>query len=193
MRTKTLFGFMAVALAATASCLAETAVLEPSSATGIVGETDGGIDARLLLLFDLDVIPGDAFIEYAGLALYDGADVPWDAPFVPVVIAAMTSDWDASNASWDGPSPGQSWEDLGGDWDQEYTTSRVLVTKAKTPTKFNLIHMVERWVSGEMPNYGIIAIIEEVADLQDVVPTFNAEALKPTLTIRYFIFSQDSP
>ena len=193
MRAQTLFGFLAAVFVATVPCLADIVVLEPSCTTSIVGETEDGTDSRLLLLFDLELIPKDAIIEYVGLSLYDEAEVPWNAPFVPVVIGAMTSDWDVSTASWDGPSSGETWQDLGGDWDQGYTTSRVLVTKAKAPTKFNLIHMVEGWVTGQIPNYGLIAIVEEVADLQDVVPAFNAETLKPTLTIRYFIPSQDSP
>ncbi len=179
-----LFAVLPLALAVASASFAETIVLTPDLAADMTGETDGGLDARVVMAFDLDVIPKDALIEYAGLTLYDETGVPWEAAFVPVVVGALARDWDASDASW---------EDLGADLDPRFTAYRVLVSKARTPAKFDLTRLVESWVGGEIPNYGIIAMIEEVADLQDVVRHFNAETLKPSLKIRYFLPSEDTP
>ncbi|MBN1426640.1 DNRLRE domain-containing protein [Candidatus Fermentibacteria bacterium] len=158
---------------------AETLVLQPSAAAGMTGEADGAMDARLLLRFDLEGIPEGALIQYAGLRLHDDSGVPWDAQFVPVVVAALKGDWEAS-------------DDISSlDWDARFTTARVLVTGAKRASRLHVTPIVDAWAKGTIPNHGFVAMIEEVADLQDVVPHFNAETLKPTLEIRYLLPQTD--
>lgn len=194
MRSRSLLlGLLAILMLAAAGSFAETICLYPVEATDLSGETDFAIDSRILLEFDLSALPSEAMIQHADLLLSDDADLPWEAPYVPVTVGALTRNWDASNASWDGFSSDESWQNPGGDWDSQLTAYRVLVSKARAPAKFFLTHIVKRWINGEIPNYGIIAMIEEVADLQDVVRHFNAETLKPSLKIRYFLPSEDTP
>ncbi len=85
----------------------EIIVLEPSAVATIVGEADpashdGVAEPRVLLRFDFSSIPEAAKIQYAGLMLSDETGLPWRVPHVPVIVGALTRDWNTSSASWDG-------------------------------------------------------------------------------------------
>jgi hypothetical protein len=187
-----LTGLLMVLLVIPVGSLADVMEFDVDQAAAFVGEEDGIYDARVLLSFDLSDLPANAQVSYAGLRLFDETDLPWEAPHVPVTVAALTTDWDTS-ASWDGPSSGESWDNDGGDWHSALTSYRVLVLDPGAPAKFLMTEIVQQWVGSEIPNYGIIAWIEEVADLQDIVQYFNAQTLKPSLQVRYFLPSQDGP
>ena len=181
-------------LAATTEAIdLESTVLFPSQTASFSGETDGGVDPRVLVEFDLSSIPRGARIRYAGLALTDNGEIPWDAPFVPVSIGAISRDWDPSSVDWTAPSSGQDWEEAGGDWNPDFSAYRVIVRDARAPARFLVTHFAQEWLDGSLPNHGIIAMMEDVADLQDIAESFNARALKPSLKIRYTIPSNDSP
>lgn len=163
---------------------AETVVLAPSQTASITGEVDGLNDSRLLIAFDISGIPKEAIIFYGALRLYDDSGLPWKNSYVPVVVAPLTEEWDASSASWDGSSA---------DWNPKRIAYRVLMTKARTPAKFVVTNVVKEWARGELANYGLIAMIQDVADLQDMTNLFNDETLKPSLEIRYVLPPNDRP
>ena len=140
---------------------------------------------------DFSPLPEGAKIQFAGLMLSDEMGLPWDVPHVPVLVGALIEDWDESSASWDGPSNGESWNSPGGDWDPALTSYRVLVLGARTPGKIVITDMVRKWVNEERENYGVIAMVVEPEEVTDVLPSFTASALEPSLQIRYFLPEED--
>ncbi|MBN1424752.1 DNRLRE domain-containing protein [Candidatus Fermentibacteria bacterium] len=183
--------FLSVVAVVTVSAASlETVTLYPSQSASVAGDSDGLPDARVLMQFDLASLPKGAIVEFAGLRLTDGVTVAWESDFVPVIVGALTSGWDES-ASWHGPAEGESWQSPGGDWDAKHTAYRVLVTKARVPAPFWMTEIVTAWLNGDVPNHGLVAMLEEGADLADVAPNFNAETLKPSLEIRYLLPQTD--
>ena len=162
----------------------QTVILQPSQIAGIVGETDGLVEPRLLVSFDLTSIPEGASVYFAAVRLHNGT-LPWDVPHVPVSMGALTQAWNEDTVDWDGPSGSDSWDNPGGDYDKERIAYRVLLADATSPPKFVITGIVKDWTSGAEANYGLIAILENVADLQEIVYQFNALALRPTLEVRY--------
>jgi hypothetical protein len=146
----------------------------------------------VLLRFDFSSLPEGAKIQFAGLMLSDEMGLPWDVPHVPVLVGALTEDWDESSASWDGPSNGESWDNPGGDWDPAQTSYRVLVRAARTPAKIVITDIVRKWANGEKENDGLIVMVLEPEELADVLPSFTASELTPSLEIRYFLPEEDT-
>jgi hypothetical protein len=160
-------------------------VLEPSETATITdGAAEGASESRVLVEFDLSAIPENASIQYAGLMLTDDNGVPWDAPWVPVLVGALTKDWDQS-ASWDAPSSGDSWDNPGGDWGGGLTAYRVLVAEAEVPAKFLVSDVIRKWLASEVPNYGFVAMMTEAEEQSDFASLFSATHLRPSLQIRY--------
>jgi hypothetical protein len=175
----------------------EIMVLEPSAAATIVGELYGPSEEsieepRVLLRFEFSSLPEGAKIQFAGLMLSDEVGLPWDVPHVPVLVGALTEDWDESSASWDGPSSGESWDNPGGDWDPALTSYRVLVLAAQAPGKIVITDIVRKWLNEERENHGVIAMVLAPEELTDVLPSFTATALRPSLLIRYFLPEEDT-
>jgi hypothetical protein len=170
----------------------EIIVLEPSAAATIEGEINGPSEesieeSRVLLKFDFSSLPEGAKIQFAGLMLSDETGLPWDVPHVPVLVGALTEDWDESSASWDGPSNGESWDNPGGDWGPALTSYRVLVLGARAPGKIVITDIVRKWLNEERENYGLIAMVLEPEEVTDMLPSFTASTLEPSLQIRYFL------
>jgi hypothetical protein len=184
--SKTAVTFVLILVAAVVSAgELKTVILQPDQAATISGETDEGIDPRILLSFDLSSIPEAAHIQSAGLALSAAGSVPWNHPFVPVMAGALTKQWNPESADWSGPDSGHDWDTPGGDWNPEFTSYRVIVRGARAPSRIRIAHLVDAWKDGNLRNNGLIVMLQDVADLQDINQTFNAEALKPSLKIRY--------
>lgn len=172
---------------AAAAGWAETEEFEPAQVVVISGQSQGVADRRLLLAFDLSGLPEGAIVRHAGLRLADQAALAWNVPFVPVVAAALTTQWDPASASWEGASGTAAWESPGGDWDPGLSAYRVIVRKAEVAPELVVTEAVRRWVSGSIPNYGLIVMMPDPGDLADVVPYFNSQFLKPVLTVRYAV------
>ncbi len=184
---------IAVVLLVTTGAVAgpdHTVILQPSEIAGIIGETDEQVEPRVLVSFDLSSVPERASVYYAALRLHNGV-LPWDVPYVPVSLGALTRAWNEESVDWDGPSGNESWENPGGDYDRERTAYRVLRADAASSPKFIVTGIAKDWVSGTQENYGLIAMLENVADLQEIVYLFNASALNPTLEIRYILPADD--
>jgi hypothetical protein len=141
---------------------------------------------------DLSSLPEGAKIQFAGLMLSDEMGLPWDVPHVPALVGALAEDWDESSASWDGPSNGESWNSPGGDWDPALTSYRVLVLGARAPGKIVITDIVRKWVNEERESYSVIAMVVEPEEVTDMLPSFTASALEPSLQIRYFLPEEDA-
>lgn len=192
MWTRYFFLFVAVLFVSNTSAIMHTVAFQPAESASISGEMAELTDPRILLSFDLSAIPENAVIWYAGLRLYDESGLPWNAEYVPVHVVPLSRSWDPESVSWDGPSSGEDWTQDGGDFDATRTAYRVLMLDAETPAKFILTSTVKEWLAGERQNYGIMAMLQDVADLQDITEYFNASALNPSLEIRY-VLPPDSP
>ena len=164
-----------------------------SESADISAETGELTHSRVLLSFDISGLPEEAVIWYAALRLVDEEGVPWEKEYVPVHVVPVTSSWDPETVTWDGPTSGEDWDIPGGDMDESRIASRVLLLKAGTPAKFVLTTTVREWHSGTRRNNGLIAIMQDIADLQDITQYFNAETLKPSLEIRYILPTTDAP
>jgi len=169
----------------------KTVILQPDQVASINGETDEGIDPRILLSFDLSSIPEDAHVLSAGLSLAAAGVVPWEHPFVPVTACALTKQWNPESADWSGPGSGHDWDSPGGDWNPEFTSYRVIVREARAPSRIRIAHLVNAWRDGNLRNNGLVVMLQDVADLQGISQTFNAETLKPSLKIRYSLPTSD--
>ena len=169
----------------------KTVILQPDQVASISGETDQGYDPRILLSFDLSSIPESARVQSAGLALSAAGAVPWELPFVPVMAGAITKQWNPGSADWSGPDSGHDWDTPGGDWNPEFTSYRVIVREARAPSRIRIAHLVNAWRDGNLRNNGLVIMLQDVADLQDLSQTFNAETLKPSLKIRYIMPTTD--
>jgi hypothetical protein len=165
----------------------ETMEFEPVEVACISGQTGTVADSRILLAFDLTDLPDSAEIRSARLRVTDQAGIVWNAPFVPVLAGALTKAWDASTASWYNASGSQAWDSPGGDWDPALTAYRVIVKAARAPSELVLTDIVAKWISGAIPNYGLIVMMPDPDELADVVPYFNSQFLKPVLTVRYVV------
>jgi hypothetical protein len=163
----------AVLVAGVGASPIETVVLGPSEVVDIEAGTEEMADPHVAVKFDLTGLPEEAVVFYAALRLTEGTGSPWEVEYVPVVVAPAAHTWDA--------------EAEGVAWDEGRTARRVLMRQAATPSKFVVTKTVKEWVGGIRPNNGLVAMLEEVADLQDMATQFNAEALKPSLEIRYFL------
>jgi hypothetical protein len=170
---------------ATGGGWAGTEECEPTQLVLISGQSQGVADPRLLLAFDLSGLPEDAIVQHAGLRLADQTALAWSVPFVPVVAAGLTTQWDPASASWESASGSQAWDTPGGDWDPALSAYRAIVKKAEVAPELVVTEIVRRWISGSIPNYGLIVMMPDPEELADVVPYFNSQFLKPVLTVRY--------
>jgi hypothetical protein len=164
--------------------LVKTMEFEPAKVACICGQTGTATDPRMLMKFDLSGVPEGAVVQSAGLRLADQGEVAWDVPYAPVLAATLTKDWDETNASWYQASGTQAWDTPGGDWDPALTAYRVIVKVARAPSTLLLTDIVSQWVSGSIPNYGLIVMMPDPEELADVVPYFNSQFLNPVLTVR---------
>ncbi len=120
----------------------------------------GGIRAPLLK-FDLSSIPADATFESATLSMYY---LGYDSGHhdLTVQVHALKRDWQENAATWLFATGTDMWGAPGaGDTasDVEATpVASVVVKPATTTTKvqFDVTSLVQRWVSGSLPNYGML-------------------------------------
>lgn len=192
-RIRRIIGLVMVCLVPAVSANMHSMVFGVSESADISVEIGELTYPRVLLSFDISGLPEEAVIWYAALRLVDEEGVPWEKEYVPVHVAPVTTPWDPETVTWDGPTSGEDWDMPGGDMDESRIASRVLLLNAGTPAKFVMTTTVREWHSGTRRNNGLIAIMQDIADLQDITQYFNAETLKPSLEIRYILPTTDAP
>jgi len=146
---------------------------------------------RSLLEFDLSTIPATTVIDSAVFNLYVSF---WGGKNESVKAYKVTSAWlegdgDATGVTWDyrdknGPV---LWNIAGGDYDT--ATAGTFNIKATGWYSMNLTALVQEWIAGSTPNYGIIlapplsAVSNENYYLSSEITLFAS--LRPRLTITY--------
>jgi len=103
-------------------------------------------DNRTLLRFDLSAVPANATITGAKLYL-TGNNTASDQV---VYVYRVTAPWSETTATW------QSWINPGGDFNSNLAYAQFIPTQANCALEIDLTGLVQQWVNGSLPNYGIL-------------------------------------
>ena len=152
-------------------------------AVGIWVSSASNDTTRSLLRFNLGTIPSAARILQASLSLLrqsgSGADQP-------VSVHRIKNLWSEDSVSWNNREAGTNWDTAGGDYDN-IAVATTPVGPANQRYDWNITPLVQGWVDGRYPNYGV-ALVAAIADMpgerfytsDDADPTRH-----PKLTITY--------
>jgi hypothetical protein len=147
----------------------------------------------MLFQFDLSSIPADAHIVKATLAAY-ATDVSNPAGTWASSYAVRTQ-WVANQTNWLQARTGTLWGSGGCNLppdDRDETPSDAVVIEGEYQWfSWDVTDMVQEWVSGTMPNYGLIIRCPGEPVSANVEHNFQAaegspQAQRPKLTIRYW-------
>lgn len=147
-----------------------------------------------LVRFDVSSIPPGSRILCAALSLY--AEMWSGTPFNLAVGAyAVKRPWVAQEATWYWASVGIPWQIGGcnGPDDRSQTPEAVVsIQNIRTWYHFDLTRVVDGWVSGALPNYGVSLQAMDVKDLDSIwfaasddVTDDGSIANRPKLVILY--------
>jgi hypothetical protein len=107
---------------------------------------DNSADRRGLVKFDLTSIPSNAIITDATLYLYEKSNKPDQV----TSIYRVTSDWTENTVTW------QTWNLPGGDFDSSLSYFTYFPDQNNCMLSINLTSLVQLWVNGTYPNYGML-------------------------------------
>ena len=107
---------------------------------------DNNADRRGLVKFDLSSIPSNAIITNATLYLYEKSNKTDQVTF----IYRVTSDWTENTVTW------QTWNLPGGDFDNTVSHFTYFPDQNNCMLSINLTSLVQLWVNGTYPNYGLL-------------------------------------
>jgi hypothetical protein len=103
-------------------------------------------DYRALLRYDLSAIPANADITGAKLYL-TGNNTASDQV---IYVYRVTAPWSEGTTTW------QSWTNPGGDFDSSLAYALFVPTQANCALEIDLTDLVQQWVDGSLPNYGVL-------------------------------------
>ncbi len=104
-------------------------------------------DRRGLVRFDLSAIPANATITGARLYLYETRQIPGQTTY----IYRVSTSWSEETVTWNNP-----WTNRGGDFDNSVAFASFLPNHANCMVALDLTDLVQRWVNGKYPNYGVL-------------------------------------
>jgi hypothetical protein len=172
----------------------------PTLVAGSLSPTGGSAKNRALLRFDLvGAMPADATIDSVAVSL-TVVRVPPGGPGSEFGLHAMLRSWTELGATWNGPTPLESWAEPGGrsgvDWDSAMSGS-VFVDDvgayeiSSTPA---LVADVQRWLSDPAANFGWMLRSDSELLSQTARHFASRENLRvnPTLTVRFEPISEPS-
>ena len=107
---------------------------------------DNSADRRGLVKFDLTAIPSNAIITNATLYLYEKSNKTDQVTF----IYRVTSNWTENTVTW------QTWNLPGGDFDSSLSYFTFFPDQNNCMLSINLTGLVQLWVNGTYPNYGLL-------------------------------------
>jgi hypothetical protein len=166
--------------------------------------TDIAAIHRALLSFDLASIPASAQLASATLALWQPTNLGFSAT---VNAHRLTRSWaegtgkgdcTGDGATWTQAQPGGSWTSPGGDFAATPAASFASQPSQIGWQTFDLTALAQQWVSGQVPNYGVLLKFANESLLANhslyyysddwtVAPT-----IRPRLTISYFTAPENS-
>jgi hypothetical protein len=121
------------------------------SNTSIVVKGKSGDLKRAFLKFDYPGIPSDAIIDSANLSLYMTAGPTTEA----ISVYRITKGWTEPGINWSSYDGTGLWTFAGGDGDNAVVASSFLTGAVPAYKNWNIRSVVQGWVSGTYPNYGI--------------------------------------
>jgi hypothetical protein len=137
--------------------------IEVLNATVLVPPSDS-LSRRLLFKFDLPSNLNDKRIDYAQIVFYAHVDT-LSRHSLLFGGYALTTDWNKSTVSWSNP-----WATEGGDYNDSLYEIGLAKAKGDGKIRFNITHLVEKWVQESVPNYGILIIpLEEHRKITELV------------------------
>jgi len=136
-----------------------------------------------LLQFSMGEIPAGVRILEAALSLYrqsgSGADQP-------VSAHRIMNSWSENAVTWNSRETGTNWDTAGGDFDN-MAVATTLVGPANQRYEWNIAPLVQGWVDGSYPNYGVVLTAAVAGMLGERFYTSDAAnpSRHPHLTITY--------
>ena len=109
---------------------------------------------RSLLHFNMSEIPFGARILEAALSLHrqsgSGADQP-------VSAHRIRNSWSEDSVTWNSRKAGTNWDTAGGDFDNT-AVATTPVGPVNQRYEWNIMQIVQGWVDGSYPNYGVVLV-----------------------------------
>ncbi len=137
---------------------------------------------RILIRFDLSVLPAGAVIHDADLRLYLYLSIPTDDDPMPSVIRRLDSSWDEYAVTWNSEPT----------WGPVYPTKYINDTISWY--EWDVTELVTDWTSGAETNYGMEIIGDEQIQERERVFYSHAHAsLDPRLVVEYTVTDDDEP
>jgi hypothetical protein len=146
---------------------------------------NSGAIERIYLQFDLSAIPSNAVIAEAKVALFFTLPASYiSIPLyieVPIAVYAVEGYWDESTLNW-GNQPGAFYT---------YEDVKTLGEETLDYVYWDITNLVQKWVSGIKPNYGIRLADEDEMTLDDIKVFSSSSSAhtiqRPKLFISYYI------
>ncbi len=131
--------------------VAEVAVLTPPGESGEM--------PRYLISFEIPEVLDGVAIDFARVRMRAEVTSPGGVSLPPLVIEAypVTTPWEAESVGWS-----TGWETAGGDFDEHGCATYVGDASQMVSVSLDLTHVVQRWVSDETENYGVIILLPAV-------------------------------
>jgi len=149
------------------------------------GNDGGGDDLATLIAWELNGIPAGATVAQASVTLQI-----FDPTAGPYNFFEVKRDWVELEATWNEYSNGANWQSSGaqGALDREPVSLGALSGSTTGSVSFELnsagIELVQAWLDGTKPNYGIIIADSAISDGADFYSRETALAFRrPKLTI----------
>ena len=170
---------------------------QPSNNYGVTGEmvVSGGNDPKYFLdRFDLSAIPFGSRILSARLEMYLGY-LDSNDPAGTFSIFPMTQDWSEGSGDWWNPGDGVSWDTADGStawsWSDNHRSARPVATTQVDPAfsgphSWEIRSLVQQWVSGETPNFGLVLKGDErITGAGFYSSDYSTASKRPRLSISY--------
>jgi hypothetical protein len=109
---------------------------------------------RSLLRFNMGAIPYGAKILEATLSLRHRSGSGADQP---VSAHRIRNPWSEDSVTWNHREPGTTWDTAGSDFDNMAVTTTP-VGPVNQRYKWNITPLVQGWVDGSYPNYGVVLV-----------------------------------
>ncbi|MCP4389801.1 MAG: DNRLRE domain-containing protein, partial [Gammaproteobacteria bacterium] len=109
---------------------------------------------RSLLRFNMGALPTGARIQSANLSLKRWTGSGSDQP---VSAHRIRNSWSEDSVTWNKRESGTNWDTAGGDFDNR-AVSTTPVGPANDRYTWNITPLVQGWVDGSYPNYGVALV-----------------------------------
>ena len=106
---------------------------------------------------------------------------------MPISAYRITNSWNETEVSWDNRTSTQAWDTPAGDFAPEVIDTTLVGPASKIRYEWQLKSVVEKWVSGSQPNYGVLLRTTAPNIVGERFYTSDASdpARHPRLTITY--------